>query len=104
MSHILIVSYSLSILVSALWFVKILIRRIKSKSWLDDLVRLTNNQPINVVTTGSTARNQSVLTSNNQHQRDLILMQKFILERFLEFRTRKDINEFIKNIQILSCF
>ena len=78
MSHILIVSYSLSILVSALWFVKILIRRIKSKSWLDDLVRLTNNQPINVVTTGSTARNQSVSTSNNQHQRDLILMRKLL--------------------------
>ena len=78
MSHILKVSYSLSILVSALWFVKILIRRIKSKSWLDDLVRLTNNQPINVVTTGSTARNQSVSTSNNQHQRDLILMHLFL--------------------------
>ena len=74
MSHILIVSYSLSILVSALWFVKILIRRIKSKSWLDDRVRLSNNQPINVVTTASTARNQSVATSNNQRQRDLILM------------------------------
>ena len=76
MSHILIVSYSLSILVSALWFVKILIRRIKSKSWLDDRVRLSNNQPINVVTTASTARNQSVATSNNQRQRDLILMYK----------------------------